>query len=780
MEFNSGFTPDYQKNFLKPLVTSWTGKFRQAEESRKSWKRLADECMHFYEATTNFMWDQNSQTKFWEGVTAPKFRIVVAKAFELVAQVGPALFFRAPRRMVSPRKNSAIPQEIFGDVENDPNAQQMFQAYQQEMALEIQTGNARAALMQTWLNYTPTEMPGGGLEEHAELAITEALIKGRGVLWPEPYKKPGSDRVLTGLFYDSVDNLLIDPDAKTVGEARWIARRRVKPYKEVEEMYGLPKNSLKDKATIESLSKSDDTIHDDTKSKDLIVFYEVFSRFGVGCDYTGLDEKISQHLEEVVGKYAYLAICPSVDYPLNLQTNSLYDGASDRFVQEAFQWPIPFWRDGEFPCSILDFYPRSKSAWPMPPLAPGIGELKFLNIMISHLCNRIWTSSRDFIAVAKSAQKEIESILLQGNDLSVLPVSDVHGSITNMVQFLQQPQVNFDVWQIVDRVSDMFDKRTGLTDLVYGMTETQSRSAEDAATKRSAVSVRPDHMARKVEKWISHASNLEACVTRFFVKAQDVVPLVGNTAAQMWSWLIDSQDVDKVVREMEYTVAAGSGKRRNHELELSNLNQAMQFFFPELSKHADVTTDTSALNSLIQRWGDAAMIDLSDIELGPRMPPPPEGPTPEEQQMQMEMQMAQEQHQMDLQGKEMDMQTKQMELQIRQQEAQLQLAAQAEKAQIDQAGTMLKLQATQAANQQKAEMDEHKLETTAKQSLLDLVFSGKTHQQDLNQDQEKHVQEMDQMKQAGAIKNRIAKMQAASKGTSGSNGSGKKPSKSAA
>ena len=38
----------------------------------------------------------------------------------------------------------------------------------------------------------------------------------------------------------------------------------------------------------------------------------------------------------------------------------------------------------------------------------------------------------------------------------------------------------------------------------------------------------------------------------------------------------------------------------------------------------------------------------------------------------------------------------------------------------------------------------------------------------------------DQMKQAGAIKNRIAKMQAASKGTNGSNGSGKKPSKSAA
>lgn len=768
MDFKPEFAPDYQPNFLKPLVNSWLGRIQQAKEARSSWEKVANECMHFYESVTNFMWDANSKAKFWEGVTAPKFQIVVSKAFELVAQIGPSLFFRSPKRMANPIRRPGMSPQVFGDVENDPMAQQMFAQYQQEFALDMQSAMARAKLMESWLNYTPDQIPSGGLEDNAELAITEALIKGRGVLWPEPYRKPGSDKTLTGLFFDSVDNLFIDPDAKTLAEARWIARRRVKPYTDVEKMFGLPKHSLRDKATLESLThdvagKEEVSRKPDVKAKDLIVYYEIYSRSGCGCDYSGLDSGISDRLEAVCGDHVYLAICPSVDYPLNVSTGMLYSGATDEVVRQSMEWPIPFWRHGEFPCAILDFYQSSKSAWPMPPLGPGIGELKFLNLMISHVCNRIWMSSRDFIAVAKSAQREIEDILLKGNDLAVLPVSDVHQDIKNMIGFLQQPQVNFDVWQIIDRVSDMFDKRTGLTDLVYGMTETQSRSAEDAATKRQAVSVRPDHMARKVERWMSRASAMEAMVAHLFVKSHDVMPLVGRTAAQMWQMLVESQPEDVVIREMEYTVAAGSGRRRNHELELANLNQALQFFFPELSKQADITTDTSAINSLIQRWGDAAQIDLSDVEIGPRMPPPPQGPSPEEQQMQMEMQMQQESHEMDMKSKEMDMQAKMFELQIRQAEAQMDAESQQAKSQADMVAEVLKLQTTRQMAEQKIEQAEADSQIKARQSLLDLVMSGRRHEQELGQDQQKHVQEMEQLRQAGQIKAQQAKQMAAQK-----------------
>jgi hypothetical protein len=730
------FAPDHQDDYLKPLVTAWLGRINQAEESRTPWKKLGDECMHFYEATANFLWDASSQHKFWEGVTQPTFRVVIAKAFELVAQIGPTLFFRAPRRKVSPRRIDNLPPEMFGDVENDPQAQAVYQQYQMEMSAEMQADMSRAAMMETWLNYTPDQMPGGGMEEHVERAIVEALIRGRGVLWPQPYQVPGSDRTLTGLFYDTVENLYIDPDAEKLEDARWFARRRIESYQKVEQKFNLPRNSLKGKTTLDSLWAASATAQarpSDVKAKDLVVYYEVYSKNGPGCDCTGLDWRVSEHLRDVAGDYAYLAICPSCDYPLNLPAEMLTSGATDELVRDAMQWPIPFWAGNHLPFVPLDFYPSTRSVWPMPPLAPGIGELKFLNVMVSHLCNRIWMSSRDFIAVAKSAQKEVERIIREGQDLSILPVSDHHEDISKMIKFLDQPNVNVDAWHIIDRVAQMFDKRTGLTDLVYGLTDSQSRSAEDAATKRQAVSARPDHMARKVEKWMARASSMEAFCTRWFVEAKDVAPLIGNTAASLWSWLIDSQDVDLVVREMEYTVVAGSGRRRNHELELSNLNQALQFFFPEISKHADITTDVSALNALIQRWGDAAQIDLSDIILQPRMPPQQEGPNP----MEIEMQMKQEEHQMDMASKQADLQMKQIE-------AEMKMQIEQQKIQLD----SQKLQAQAMIEQNKAAIEaataQNEMQTRQEEHMIDMAVSGDMHQQKLLQDQQSHDQKLKQ------------------------------------
>jgi DNA repair exonuclease SbcCD ATPase subunit len=76
-------------------------------------------------------------------------------------------------------------------------AEQLFKRSQVEATFRKMTDSTRAELMQKWLNYTPNEQPGGGLAQHAEMAITEALVKGRGVLWVQPYTQPGSEMNLT-------------------------------------------------------------------------------------------------------------------------------------------------------------------------------------------------------------------------------------------------------------------------------------------------------------------------------------------------------------------------------------------------------------------------------------------------------------------------------------------------------------------------------------------------------------------------------------------------------
>jgi hypothetical protein len=76
----------------------------------------------------------------------------------------------------------------------------LYQQFQQENAQRGPSMTRSARLLEMYLNYTPTEQPGGGLATHASDAITEALVKGRGCLWPRPYFMPGSpagaDRLL--------------------------------------------------------------------------------------------------------------------------------------------------------------------------------------------------------------------------------------------------------------------------------------------------------------------------------------------------------------------------------------------------------------------------------------------------------------------------------------------------------------------------------------------------------------------------------------------------------
>ena len=283
---------------LRPIVTGWLGKIEQARKHKKPFDDIAEQCTAFFSAATGFMWEPKYRQKFLNTNTSPRFRMTMAKAFELVALFGPILYWRNPKRTVKSRKQVPINPDIFGPdnmrelqqlhqelmgqyQQSEQAVQQMQQQMQQEgqqqgqqqqgqqqqqvmqqmqqqmgqMQQQLQSAaqqlqviepqmkevleaqqmfdksrielrarkfqdDARASLMEGWLNYTPDEQPGGGLAQHAELAITEALVKGRGTLWVAPYTQPGSKMTLTGCFWDTVDNLLIDPDSETLDDAK--------------------------------------------------------------------------------------------------------------------------------------------------------------------------------------------------------------------------------------------------------------------------------------------------------------------------------------------------------------------------------------------------------------------------------------------------------------------------------------------------------------------------------------------------------------------------------
>ena len=860
---------------LRPIVTGWLGKIEQAIKHKKPFNDIAEQCTAFFSADTGFMWEPKYRKKFLNTTTSPRFRMTMAKAFELVALFGPTLYWRNPTRSVVPRRQVPIPEDIFGPENMEElkqmqqqlqqqqqqlqqqmqqsqqqtqqlqqqmqqaqqaaaqgdqqaaqamqqmqqqmqqaqqqmqplqqqaqqlqqqmqqmqpqfkmiqDAQQMFQQAQMEAKFRKMTDGTRAELMQKWLNYTPNEQPGGGLATHAEMAITEALVKGRGVLWVQPYTQPSSKMNITGSFYDSVDNLFIDPDAETLVDAKWIAKREVHPVWKVERDYGLKPGTLEDKANLESAESQGERLGDDMaslhrqqgKTFDLIVHWKIWSKGGVGARLPGVNTDLKDQFDKTVGDYAYLCIAANVSWPLNAPPEKFKEASSEE-VQKMFAWPVEYWKDDRWPCALLDFYPKPKSLWPIAPLAPGLGELAFMNVVISHMANRIWSSSRDFIAVLKSAEDEVTKAIKKGEDLAIIPLNEVHQDIKRVVSFLQQPQANYDIWRILEQVMHLFERRTGLTELLSGMTTTQSRSAEDSATKKEQMSIRPDHMSGKVENWMSEVAKMEKFCARWFVEPRDVVQLFGNSGAQLWHRLITSQPAEAVLRELDATVEANSARKPNKMRETQNIQQAMQVIFPILEKHADVTTDTEPLNKLLEIWGKATDFEVDGLLAPQRLPMQfqpwfkEQQQQEQQQQQQGEQQAQQAEQQAQQQAQQQEQQLEQAKLQLQQMQVQGKMQAEQMKAQVDMAKGQqdAQIQASKAQQEMQKEMmsgqmDLQKsridLEKTMAESaaaekerfldqisrVQDMTQQEEQHDRDLGRDQEKHRQDMTQDKQ---------------------------------
>lgn len=707
--------------FLRPLVTGWLEKINAAMQSpaRKRWDEVADECIMFYARSAAAMWNPDYSRKFWRNVPAPKFQFTVNKAFELVAIYGPNLMWDVPYRTVKPKRLIEYPQDLmlatFGD-------EQVIQQMMQMQQMEGSKDKAVSYLMECALNYFAAEQPHGGLARHSKRCVTDALLTGRGCTITRPYTYHGSNRNLVGSFRLDPRHVVTDPDFPTTGQAKWIAIWHCDPHWEVERRFKMAPNSLRGRATLESVSARAEAAtqfdqgnmqRQQGVSNDLVVWWEIYSKTGPGTRMSGMQSPIKDHLENVVGDYAYIAVSPNVPFPLNMPTDRLRSGATDSEVKSQFSWPVPVWADDRWPVEFLDFYDDPDGPYPIAPMAPGLGELKFMNHMLSWLANRIYSSSRDFWAVAgphvEHYREHLENALDQGIIPTPLTVDDVRKAIT----VITQPETRYDSWRILEKVSELFDKATGLTEFAYGRNEdgTQDRTAETTMARAKAVGARPEMMQKAVVEWQSQIASLEAFMARWFVTGQDLEPKIGQVGRMLWEQHVMQSDVELVVRQMQYDVSAASVRRPNLERSLANFQGLLNTFAGILQSHAQQTGNYDGINALLRKWGELHDEDMSGIMLAAPEPDPMQQQM-QEQQMQLEMQKMQS----EIQKAEMELQKTQAELQSKMQQSQMQMASQ----------------------QQQLATDAQRFEQQSQQDQIN-------HLMDMLQDQEKHVQEMKQI-----------------------------------
>jgi hypothetical protein len=554
----------------------------------------------------------------------PAFTISVNKAFEYVSIFGPALYYENPVRTVKARMPVDVPPDFLLAVGIDPNS---YQAILQQEQARVMVDGLRSVLIGAYLNWTPHEC---GLAADSRQAIDEALVKGASCLWTEVDTPPGTDFKIVRSRFDSIDDLLIDPDATSLSDALWIAKRCVHPTWEVERIYGYAPGTIRPNAESNAsqghADADDDARHGRAKgeSNDLLVYYKIWSKMGIGGR---LPKTIPSHADalEIFGDYCYVVVAEGVSYPLNLPPDALDEQAESPDALFAMvEWPTPYWASGRWPVEVLSFCRIANSPWPMAPLRAGLAELKFLNWAHSFLCGHIRITSRDFIAVLKSLPEEIKTTLLSGKDLEMIEInSSENRPLSELVQFLQHPQMNLDIWRVIEAVENNFDKRVGLTELMYGVSGVQIRSAEEASIKQQNMSVRPEDMAKQVESWQAALAAKEAFTARYHLIGDDVRPVLGPIGAFAWDQYCSTKDAQAASRQLEYQIESGSTQKPNKNWEVRQMTEAFQTLGPVFQAYATQTGDMNPLNNLLSDFAKSRDLDPTRYQLQAVMPPPP-------------------------------------------------------------------------------------------------------------------------------------------------------------
>ena len=643
---------------LRQIVQTWVKKLKAAEKYKKPFDDDAREASQFFDGEHNWMWRDSyarGERGYNSSIAPPSFRMQLNKVFELVEIFASVIYHRNPVRTVTvmqppefPLKHLGLEQPAGPAGQPSPEQLAIIETVKAEQAQREQRELA-ARLMEAYLNWTPVELD---LKRQARKVVNEAMIKGAGVFWTELVTVETSADAqsppmkIVGSFYDTVDNLLIDPDYDNEDDMLWCARKCVRPLEEVAATYDVPVEHLKkhldgDTPTLRKEPRGKKKKKDTTN--ELVTFYKIWSKCGMGDRFKDAP-KSNRGVFDPVGQYCYLVVCEGVEYPLNLPPGLMQQEVDPALgipqeVLPRVSWPIPFHADTNgWPFTMLAFHRKPGYAWPISHIRPAIGELRLLNWCFSFLATRIATSCETIVAVQKAADETIKDQLLAPSEggFKILELSELLGRrIEDVVSIFQMPQVTKDLWDIISAILDEFAKRTGLSELAYGYTRSSFRSAAEAQIKNENISIRPDNMANELEDCMSLLARREALAAKWLLDPQDIQPVLGPLGAAAWAQQIMARDMVALTRELLYRVEAGSARKPNKASRVEQMQMSVQTLGPILSQLAGAGM-VEPFNALIRDWADSLDIDATPYLLPPPPPPappaaPPGLPSPPEQ-----------------------------------------------------------------------------------------------------------------------------------------------------
>jgi hypothetical protein len=614
-----------QRWVLGPLVNQWFARFGAAEKAKERFNVMAKLCRQFLGSSAKTMWEDSFRKEFYPSVSQPQFMVSLNKAFELVAIIGPSLYWQNPSREV---KTADTPDQVqIAQILGLTDEMLLEQVKQQQDQTEAQR-TMRNSLATVVLEYIGRQHP-GSVKSDYEMIVQDALVTGRGCGWTETYEDKATGAACVGTFYDPVDNLLIDPDAKDpiLRDVKWIARRHQEPAWVVERRFGYPPGYLYGRGTHTSFEfATKGSVQADTQTlyQDQVEWYEVWSTGGIGARVAGVHGDYGQAIDRLTGDNCYLCLCRTVPHPLNMPPALMAQGTPEQIL-EALKWRTArygsvceLWKDRKWPVEVMDFYPVINTTWPMAVLGPGIGSLLAMNILLVTHLEMSWDRRRDIIAIYNGYEQEVEQAIKGENNPAIIkinPVSNVR--VQDVVSFLQRPDIQGNLLDWLQYLDNQFQMATGLDDIHYGVSQKQARVSADVNAKQNAANVRPEKMATDVHKFVVNVSTKELWLAAMYMKGEQLRGLLGPWGSMAWDTMLGAMPFEELCREVEVWVEATDMRRPNRDKDMSDLQQISQFLIPAAQQYATATGDSKPINAIIARFGEAAQIrDIQDFFFG--------------------------------------------------------------------------------------------------------------------------------------------------------------------
>jgi hypothetical protein len=644
---------DTGEDVLRVIATSWLKKIELGLKHKRPFTEDGREAMDFFDGPHNWFWKEEyarSESGYNRSIAPPGFRMQLNRVFEAVKLFASVIYHRNPVRQVTPKKFPEIPPESLGIDPNDPNVVQQYGMALQETATRDAIRDTVSRLLGAYLNYTPNELD---LKTHSRRVVDEAIIKGAGAWWTELVTDPGSGSNSVGSFADSIDNLVLDPDATEIEDITWCARRCVHPIDVVAEKYGLDREQLQGHLEGRSTPRSDDqygtvrnsedyktTTRRTGKTNDLMTYWKVWSKTGFG-DRLKDSPKDQRGFFDAIGQNAYIVVADGVNFPLNVPPQMLSEEVDEatglpQSMFRAVQWPIPFWAESNgWPFTMLAFHRKPGYLWPISHIKPGVPELRFLCWAFSFLAQRVAVSCETLIGVSKAADQDIKDQILSQSQggFKIVELSEILGrSVSDVISVFQLPNATNEIWAVINATTEMLEKRLGLTELVYGLSNKQMRSATEASVRSEQISIRPDDMAECVENSMASIARKEALAARWLLTPEDVAPIVGPIGAVAWAQHVSPLEPIQVAREYDYRIESGSARKPNKATRQEQMQSALQNLGPVLSNLIGAGV-VDPFNALIKDWADSLDLDATPYLIPPPPPPqPPALPAPAGQQ----------------------------------------------------------------------------------------------------------------------------------------------------